>query len=208
MRTFIFIWPFNPVNPGRAALGLCLVAVLLIHGGCAVGRPAAEEVSDASASPEHGEGEESPVDSADSDAGAYLDMFVEFNAADAARREALYERASVAAALEASPHRRLRLALLKLSPGHRGHNPRAAETLLRSVIEDPGELPEGAVKLAVVNLKLIEAYNRVKSDNAKLERQLQEARSKLEAVKQIERSVDPPGDETLEHTDDDEQDNE
>lgn len=124
-------------------------------------------------------------------AGPYLTLLARFDAAEGEQREALYEEATVAAALHPGASQRLELALLKLSAGHSGYNTQAAETLLESVLADADALSAGAVKLAESYLRLIREYNRLESANTTLRNQLNEAREKLDALTEIEQTVRP-----------------
>jgi hypothetical protein len=127
-------------------------------------------------------------------ADAYLKLLREFKHADARTRAAIYEQASTQAALDATAHHRLQLALLKLSPGHHGYNLQAARTLLQSVVERFGALGEGAVNLAGVYLDAIDERIRLQTANRELAAKLEQAQAKLNALTEIEQTVEQPAD--------------
>ncbi|HZO23280.1 MAG TPA: hypothetical protein VFB37_12330 [Steroidobacteraceae bacterium] len=117
-----------------------------------------------------------------------------------------------------TPSRELRLALVLATPGHPGTNPARAQTLLRELMANPEMLLSGERALAFLELQQIgdhltlEAENRrlqgdaVRADrehqssanrrlqaesdeNTRLRKELEEARAKLDAIANIERSL-------------------
>jgi hypothetical protein len=117
-----------------------------------------------------------------------------------------------------TPSRELRLALILATPGHPATNPPRAQTLLRELMANPEMLLSGERALAFLELQQIDdhltlaAENRrlqgdaVRTDrehqssanrrlqaesdeNARLRRELEEARAKLDAIANIERSL-------------------
>jgi hypothetical protein len=118
----------------------------------------------------------------------------------------------------ATPSRQLRLALVLATPGHPAANPARAQVLLRELMANPEMLLSGERALAFLELQQIddhltlEAENRrlqgdamradrehqssanrrlqAESDeNTRLRKELEEARAKLDAIANIERSL-------------------
>lgn len=134
---------------------------------------------------------ESPVTaSGETGVGHYLGMLYQFSGADSQDRAALYERVSTSAVLEPTASNRLRLALLKAWPGHPGHNPEAAQQMLRTALIQRQELTPEVENLARVYLLIIDQQQQASNHNRMLTSELEEARSKLEALTTIERTVE------------------
>ncbi|HEY3488247.1 MAG TPA: hypothetical protein VGL10_09285, partial [Gammaproteobacteria bacterium] len=121
-----------------------------------------------------------------------LALLHEFSTADAQDRAATYERISTTAVLEPDAYNRLQLALLKAWPGHPGHNPEAARQMLQTALNARRELTPGTEILAQVYLSLLEQQQQTVNRNRILETELEAARSKLEAMTKIERTVETP----------------
>jgi hypothetical protein len=122
--------------------------------------------------------------------GDYLDMLYQFSNADAPHQQALYERVSTAAVLNPTAANRVQLALLKAWPDHPGYNPEAARQMLQTALAQRYELEPAVASLASVYLLIIEQQLQAGNRNRILTGELEEARSKLEALTTIERTVE------------------
>jgi hypothetical protein len=122
---------------------------------------------------------------------SYLGILEEFIHGNDKTREKIYEWVSTNAVLDPIPQNRLRLALLKAWPGHAGHNPQAAELLLKSVLNS-SRINSGVRNLAAVFLAVTEEQQKRIQQNQVLLTELEEVRNKLNALTTIERTVDAP----------------
>lgn len=120
----------------------------------------------------------------------YLDMLYQFSNANVSQQEALYERVSTAAVLDPTPSNRVQLALLKAWPGHSGHNPEAARQMLQTALAQHYELEPAVASLARVYLLITEQQLQAANRDHMLTSELEEARSKLEALTTIESTVE------------------
>jgi hypothetical protein len=150
-----------------------------------------------------------------------LEMMTSLPQGDPARQAELFQSAKDAASLSPTTTNRLRYALALAVPGHSGSDPVAAQRQLSELLARPETLLPVERLLATVALKEVEqtlvlqaenkrmrddpphdshdklqALNRrlaaEQDDNAKLRKQLDEARAKLEAVTHIEQRPRTP----------------
>lgn len=121
-----------------------------------------------------------------------LGLLDDFNRADTGGRTAIYEQVSTTAVLEPTAGNRLALALLKATPGHHGYNLESAQTLLNTVLNDANMLSTGVTRFARVYVKSVAEQQKLAQRNRQLRAELADAKSKLEALTEIEREVDLP----------------
>ncbi len=150
-----------------------------------------------------------------------LEMMSSLPQGDPARQAELFQSAKEAAELSPTTSNRLKFALALATPGHAGSNPVAAQRQLSELLARPETLLPVERLLATVALRQVEltlvlqaenkrmrdetprdshdkeqALNRRLSaeqdENAKLRKQLDEARAKLEAVTHIEQRPRTP----------------
>lgn len=156
-----------------------VVFLILLHAGCV--QPSVQNEISVNAKDE-------------TTVGGYLGMLQQFGNGDGRHQAALYERVSTAAVLDPTASNRVQLALLKAWPGHPGHNPEAARQMLETALAQHYELEPEVAGLARVYLLIIEQQLQAVNRNRVLTSELEEARSKLEALTTIERTVEtaPP----------------
>lgn len=163
----------NPPRPLRT-IGRLATLFILLQTGCI--QPAVHH--------------EISVQADETAIGDYLDMLYEFSKADASHQETMYERVSTAAVLDPSATNRVQLALLKAWPDHPGYNPEAARQMLQTALAQRYELEPAVADLADIYLLIIEQQLQATNRNRTLTGELDEARSKLEALTTIERTVE------------------
>ncbi len=152
-----------------------------------------------------------------------LELMSELPQGDPARQAELFQSAKNAAAVSPTTSNRLKYALALATPGHSGSDPVAAQRQLSEVLARPETLLSAERLLALVELQevdqqlVLQAENqRLRSDdaahdsrdklqavnrrlqaeldeNARLRKALDEARAKLDAVTNIERSINDRG---------------
>lgn len=121
-----------------------------------------------------------------------LGLLDDFNHADTDARTTIYEQVSTTAVLEPTTANRLALAMLKATPGHHGYNLESAQTLLDAVLDDTSMLSTGAARFARIYVKSVAEQRKLAQRNRQLRAELADAKSKLEALTEIEREVDLP----------------
>ncbi len=152
-----------------------------------------------------------------------LEVMSELPQGDPARQAELFQSAKDAAAVSPTTSNRLKYALVLATPGHEGSDPVAAQRQLSELLARPETLLTAERLLALVELQevdqqlVLQAENqRLRSDdashdsqsklqavnrrlaaemddNARLRKALDEARAKLDAVTNIERSINDRG---------------
>jgi len=152
-----------------------------------------------------------------------LELMSELPQGDPARQAELFQSAKNAAAVSPTTSNRLKYALALATPGHSGSDPVAAQRQLSELLARPETLLSAERLLALVELQevdqqlVLQAENqRLRSDdaahdsrdklqavnrrlqaeldeNARLRKALDEARAKLDAVTNIERSINDRG---------------
>ena len=153
---------------------------------------------------------------------ASLQLSADLPMLDPGRQAELFQAAKNAAELTPTTSNRLKLALLLATPGHAGSDPVAAQRQLAELIGNPETLlpverflaasqlrqvdrqlvlaaennrlreeapRESRDKLASISRKLVAETD----ENAKLRKELDEARAKLDAISHIERSINDRG---------------
>ena len=203
-------WPFRVTVPSIASCAL----LLAILPGCAT---LGERGSAVHNTGPDGATVQAPALSAHLDA---LQHLVQGQPSDQA---ALLAEAQKDFEVTPSPEHQLRYALLLATPGHGGSNPGRAEQLLQPLATlPPGTLTPGEQALAIVELQdvqralsLAEDNQRLQGlternehdravansrrlqqeadENAKLRKDLEEARAKLDAIANIEHGLTHPG---------------
>lgn len=121
-----------------------------------------------------------------------LGLLDDFNGADTGGRTTIYEQVSTTAVLEPTAANRLALALLKATPGHHGYNLESAQTLLNTVLNDANLLSTGVASFARIYTRSVGEQQKLAQRNRQLRAELADAKSKLEALTEIEREVDLP----------------
>jgi len=148
----------------------------------------------------------------------YVDELQALATGDPYTQVEIHADAEAAATLTPSPATRLRYALVLATPGHAGHDPEAAASLLRDLLAQTEMMTPNEVALATVFLRSVDeqlvlaaevrrlrsanatamsAEDRararriadVEAENERLRRQLADVEEKLEAITSIERSV-------------------
>jgi hypothetical protein len=201
-------------NSWRSLAGLCLAGAL---GGCAVmGGSQSGSKSPAPDEGSTGVRDPSPV-------APLLEMMGTLPQGDPARQAEIFQSAKDAASLSPTTSNRLKYALALAIPGHSGSDPVAAQRQLAELLARPETLLPDERLLAMVELQdvdqrlvlqaenkrlrdeesrddsrdKLQAANRRLSaemdENARLRKALDEARSKLDAVTHIERSINDRG---------------
>lgn len=127
-----------------------------------------------------------------------LGLLDDFNRADTGGRATIYEQVSTTAVLEPTTANRLALAMLKATPGHHGYNLESAQTLLNAVMDDQNALSTGVTRLARIYVKSVAEQRKLVQRNRQLRTELADAKSKLEALTEIEREVELPAPDTEE----------
>jgi len=152
-----------------------------------------------------------------------LELMSELPRGDPARQAELFQSAKSAAAVSPTTSNRLKYALALATPGHSGSDPVAAQRQLSELLARPETLLSAERLLALVELQqvdeqlVLQAENqRLRNDdashdshdklqaanrrlaaeldeNARLRKALDEARAKLDAVTNIERSINDRG---------------
>ncbi len=152
-----------------------------------------------------------------------LELMSQLPQGDPARQAELFQSAKDAAAVSPTTSNRLKYALVLATPGHAGSDPVAAQRQLSELLARPETLLTAERLLALVELQdvdqqlVLQAENqRLRSDdashdsqtkllavnrrlaaemdeNARLRKALDEARAKLDAVTNIERSINDRG---------------
>lgn len=158
---------------------------LLVLSGCIFPRVMGDDIN----SPES----ERSVNCSDECVGAdyFLGILKSFNAADASKRDKIYEDTIVDASLHTDARYRLQLALLKSVKNHRGYNLETAETLINNVIDNAAGLSVSAVTLARLYAEFIRDRKDTVAQLREMEKRLAEANDKIEALTAIEKSVPP-----------------
>ena len=152
------------------------------------------------------------------DANVYLQELQDLAAGDPAMQAEIYADAAAAAQLTPGPNTNLRLALVLATPGHPETDPVQAESMLREVLVQTELLTSAEIALATIHLnsverlivttaearRLRESTSRaarteeqaisqrlasVEAENRQLQRELEDAEQKLEAITSIERSI-------------------
>jgi hypothetical protein len=199
---------------GRNLAGLCLAGAL---SGCAM-MGASQSGSKSPAPDEGAAGARDPGPLA-----PLLEMMGTLPQGDPARQAEIFQSAKDAASLSPTTSNRLKYALALAIPGHSGSDPVAAQRQLAELLARPETLLPEERLLAMVELqdvdqrlilqaenkrlrdeesrddsrdKLQAANHRLSAEmdeNARLRKALDEARSKLDAVTHIERSINDRG---------------
>jgi hypothetical protein len=127
-----------------------------------------------------------------------LGLLDDFNHADTRGRATIYEQVSTTAVLEPTTANRLALALLKATPGHHGYNLESAQTLLNTALDDTNALSTGVTRFARIYVRSVTEQRKLAQRNRQLRAELADAKSKLDALTEIEREVDLPAPDTEE----------
>ena len=203
------------MRPSLFSLGLCIIAAAGLHG-CETAGNYPPHKSAGTPAPDRSPAELNPIVSA-------LEMMSALPQRDPAGQAEIFQAAKDAAELTPTISNKLKFALALAIPGHTGTDPVAAQRQLSELLARPENLLPVERFLAQVELKQVEwqlilseenkhlrddaprddsrdklaTLNRRLSaeteENARLRKELDEARAKLEAVTHIERSINDRG---------------
>ncbi len=198
------------LSTGAKTLAATILVVLLL-GGCAQTKELMSGMRKSSAAEDVG-----ILGAPEAD--QYLQEMYKLAAGDPATQAEIYADARSASTLTPGPSTDLRYALVLATPGHAEFNAEMAQSLLRELLTQAPLMTQAEISLATIHLKSVEqlivakaevrrlraATSRAaqsqetatsarlasaEAENRRLQKELEEAEDKLEAITSIERSI-------------------